>query len=217
MQLVKNQRVKLTKGEANMVTLYEQTIIDDGIPRDEYYPRAYDAYPEPFTGLHGPNRHTFIAEFGFAIPDEESLNAIAAYSPLLEVAAGLGYWSLELENLGADVIATDAFTTEWKHHFGDRVPWVDVIPMDGVTAVQTYPDRTLLMIWPSYEEEWSTDVLKAYQNEFFCYVGENKWGCCASDSFFDLLHREWTEITDMLIPQWGGIHDYLTIYQRKEI
>jgi hypothetical protein len=51
-----------------------------------------------------PVRHGF----GYAVPTEEALAALAALSPLLEIGAGVGYWAALLRGRGADVLATDA-------------------------------------------------------------------------------------------------------------
>ena len=47
------------------------------------------------------------------------------------------------------------------------------------------------------------------------YVGEGDGGCNASDAFFIELARAWTLTTEVEIPQWYGIHDYLQVYERN--
>ncbi len=51
---------------------------------------------------------------------------------------------------------------------------------------------------------------------YVVYVGEYR-GCCGDEDFFNLLERDFDEheYERVAIPQWNGVYDFLTVYQRK--
>lgn len=159
------------------------------------------------------SRKRLIKKYGFAIPNLEALEYIKKYSPLLEVGSGTGYWSHELKKLNVDIIATDLGMWQKESQWQWEKSWVEVEQIDGVEAVRKYPDRTLLMIWPSYNNIWAYKTLKEYQGKYFIYIGEYS-GCCAEENFFGLLDEEWEEIEAIRIPVWYGVHDRLLVYAR---
>jgi hypothetical protein len=164
-------------------------------------------------------RDKFIAKFGFAIMSDEAGEIIARYAPILEVGAGCGYWSYELRKAGVDVVATEphpgmkygAIPEAWK-------PWIELDPITGTDAVAKYPGRSLLVGWPSLNDPWPSDTLKAFNNpgSIVIYVGEGDGGCTADDNFHNQLRDDFELIMDVAIPQFVGIHDDLTVWQRKQ-
>jgi hypothetical protein len=160
-------------------------------------------------------RDEFVQKFGFAILTDNIVEVLKKYSPILEVGAGSGYWASELQKAGVDIVATDAldyakYTPVWSAH-----NYTVVVPLKGVEAVQKYPDRALLLVWPSYAANWATDSLKAFKGSTVLYVGEGDGGCTANDEFHQILRTEFEEIEDISMSQFWGIHDRLTIYKRK--
>lgn len=47
------------------------------------------------------------------------------------------------------------------------------------------------------------------------YVGEPQGGCCADDAFFDALERRARRTDQVAIPQFPGIHDYLSVWEAR--
>jgi hypothetical protein len=159
-------------------------------------------------------RHEFIALYGFSILDRDTVELLATYSPLLEVGAGTGYWASELRQAGADVVATDLDPSPAnKYQF---TKFWEVERLDGVAAVEKYPDRTLLTVWPDYEGEWIEDVLKAYRSDRVLYVGEGDGGCTGTDAFHEYLFEHFERVQTVPLYQFSGIHDRLEIYERKK-
>jgi hypothetical protein len=71
------------------------------------------------------------------------------------------------------------------------------------------------MCWPSYDQPWARSALDAYQGDTLVYVGEH-WGCCADDSFFELLEQGWEEIAESPAHRtWWGVHCRMTAYHRQ--
>jgi hypothetical protein len=171
-------------------------------------------------------------KFAWAIPDEKALTAIADHSPrgVVEIGAGGGYWTKMLRERGVDVIAYDPAPHLSDWHEG---AWTEVL-LGDYTAVIGHSDRTLLTVWPEYEAAWSHQMIELFEGEKVVYVGEGWGGCTGDDRFHQLLGgvgctcwggeectcdlsaARFKEISTVGIPQWAGIHDYLSVYQRLE-
>jgi hypothetical protein len=154
-------------------------------------------------------RDEFCKNFSYAIPCIEALEIIKKYEPILEVGAGSGFWSSLISRMGCDVIATDI--KKWKFNY----KYFDILEMNSVSAVEQFPDRTILTCWPSYGESWAYDFLKIVDKQTVIYIGESAGGCTGCDEFHELLKDSFELIDEYNIPQWYGLHDYLTVYKRK--
>lgn len=173
--------------------------------------------PERFVNQHRV-RDAYIQRFGFAVPTMEALAAIAEHEPILEVGAGAGYWAHELEQRGVDIIATDPKTGRYNHASEGGGHWdqtfTEVVEVGGQEAIELYPNRALLIIWPDYGEPWPADVLEAYPGDVVCYVGEGPMGCTADERFHKLLGDRYEQAGVVDLPQFEGIHDHLQIWTR---
>lgn len=187
-------------------------------------------------------RHDIKRRFSWAIPNDAALDAIAAHSPggVVEIGAGGGYWAGMLRSRGVDVVAYDPdpeggdWTDDGQRGWHDGTRWSDVLPGDH-TAVTRHPDRTLLLVWPSYGGEWTDQVIDLYAGDTVIYVGEGSGGCTGTDRMHVLLGEEpycWHDdgdedcdcpkgvapkfrsVTEVEIPSWWGIHDRLYVFAR---
>jgi hypothetical protein len=138
-------------------------------------------------------REQAIARYGFAVPNDEALDLIVAWSPegVVELGAGVGYLARLLADRGVDVVAYDkdpppSATNRW---FAGREPWHPVLPGDeGVVGEQT--QRTLLIVWPTRDETWPADAVEAFHHAGggrLVYVGEGPGGRSGDDRFHALL------------------------------
>lgn len=182
--------------------------------------------------------------YAWAVPNERALEVIAGRSPggVVEIGAGGGYWAMELQRRGVDVIAYDpdppgTADPEWAWH--ENLAWTAVLPGDH-TAAAWHPTRTLLMCWPMFGADWSHKAVQLYQGDTIIYVGEGPGGCTGDDLFHALIgapggcwHHDddfnelpcpqdcpnnaaalFKETYQVIIPQWRGLHDRLTVHQR---
>jgi hypothetical protein len=108
------------------------------------------------------------------LPERRLLDAIAPYSPLVEIGAGTGYWAYLLSQFGVDVIAYDVAPLGGdrsnRYHFAIW-PWADVHEGD-ISSLQLHSDRTLLVCWPPLFSSLG-DVLRYFQGECVIYVGDH--------------------------------------------
>ena len=156
-------------------------------------------------------RDEAVKRFAWAILDAPTVGFLSKLGPFVEIGSGNGYWAHELRQVGVDIIPTDP---------GDRgysfdTQWCDVLPIDAPVAASAHPDRTLLIVWPSYSEPWAADALRAYRGGRVVYVGEGDGGCTGDDAFHSELSRWWEEVNRVHIPQWDMIHDTWGVYERS--
>lgn len=160
-------------------------------------------------------RKHLVCLFAWAIPDQRALELIAEHSPILEVGGGSGYWAFLLRDIGADVITTDKHPPDdGTNTYGHKFSFVDVRQATPDIAGE-YPERALMLCWPPYSETVAYEALRAYEGDTLIYIGESRGGCTACDRFFDLLANEWKIESSHSIPQWDGLHDWLTVNRRK--
>jgi len=200
------------------VTEYEKWLKENEVPMDRFFPHiGYEMFDLSNIVRSVRRRNEAIQRFGFAILSSLAVQALHRYGRLLEVGAGSGYWSYELRKAGADVIATDPEPFSGVY-FNPEKMWGEVLRMTAREAIEAYPRRLLLMVWPSIGGAWANDALWAFGESGgseFAYVGEGPGGCTADDAFFELLEREWAQSAEFDVPQWSGIHDYGAIYTKK--
>lgn len=164
---------------------------------------------------HYNERRRLIRLYAWAIPNDEAINALVALSPLVEVGAGSGYWASLIRQAGGIIRAFDnpvgqsAYSFDAKH---------SPISVGGAAISAHYPTSTLFLCWPPYECPFAYDALMAHRQAGgtkLAYVGEDSYGCTGGKDFHTLLHHAYTRTQTIHLPQWEGIHDYLTIYERK--
>jgi hypothetical protein len=82
-------------------------------------------------------------------------------------------------------------------------------------AAKDFPDRALFLCWPPYGSPMAAAALDFYTGNRVIYIGEGDGGCCADDNFFAALDKGWVEVAEHRPVQWSGLHDWITVYDRK--
>jgi hypothetical protein len=100
---------------------------------------------------HGEDnvRHRLVAKYAWAIPNEEALETIAKYGPIVEIGAGNGYWAFLLRSMGVEVKAFDLQTNLKANRFFEPTRdrdepkhWTKV-EQGGSEKAQQYSDHSL--------------------------------------------------------------------------
>lgn len=183
--------------------------------RDEFQDHAYQAWSDPDPCFLFSPRRDLITHYSWSIPTSTAIKAIAAHGPVLDPLAGTGYWA-GLLSQHTDVLASDIAPMFGNYYHGTGHRFYPMKRFDAVRAVQQWgAERTLLMSWPPYESTLATRMLMHYRGDTIAYVGEHSGGCCADETFFRTLHAGWEEVEAYEIPQWMGMHDYVSIHKRK--
>jgi hypothetical protein len=166
-------------------------------------------------------RRRVIERFGYAVLTRAAVERLAPYGPFVEVGAGTGYWSYELQRAGCVSVATDLHTPETEgepevlHEFQGRPCFVDVLAMTAEAAVEAHPEKTLLMVWPEWGRSWGHSALTRYAGTTLIYVGEGRGGRTGDDQLQDELERRWRLDERITIPRFPYFHDAVLVYRRS--
>jgi hypothetical protein len=181
-------------------------------------PQGFDRYDMALYSRSEDNpmaaRERMRKLYGFAIPTDAAIRMIADLGDeIVEIGAGSGYWAHLLSKAGASVRAYD--NGSWSGFFNEK-PWFDV-RRGGPGMIRHFPSAVVLIVWPPYDDPMAFNVAKRIRiGQYFVFVGEGSGGCTGTDGFFDLLESDFERICGVSLPQWWGLHDYLTIYRREQ-
>ena len=164
-------------------------------------------------------RRDYANQFGWSVPSKEAIEKIKEFvgnESVLEVGAGRGLWAKLMQDAGISVVPTDYFVSHGIEKEKNPRTFTEVEKLKHLDAVNKYGDNKVLMLsWPPYNDPMAYETLKNFNGDKLIYIGEGVGGCTADDQFCKLLNELWQEIEIIDIPQWSGIHDYLTLYVRK--
>lgn len=223
------------------------------IPEHATQPTTADQSGAPFNPLlrlhvetngNIEERAEAVRTYAFATPTDEILDVIVAASPagIVELGAGNGYWAALLAAKGSDVVAYDIAPAPSPENqfFRGSEPWFPVLSGDE-DAVADHPERTLLLVWPTYNEVWPADALERFYEAGgarVVFVGEPPGGRTGDDRFHALLGNLdrclpcayglvtgscicgidplWQLADETEIPGWGTAIDCVQILERAE-
>jgi len=153
--------------------------------------------------------------YGFAILTAEAIEQLKPYAPFVEVGSGNGYWAYEMQKRGIEIVPTDPTPLKTSRYKFNK-QWTDIKILTATRAVNRYRKRTLLMVWPCYNQPWAYEALKAYKGNILVFCGEAHGGCTADNDFYKLLSKEWKATTNIDILRWPALYDYMCVYTRKK-
>ena len=103
-------------------------------------------------------RQEAVELFSYAIPCVEAIQLMVSLSSLIEVGAGSGHWARLLKKAGAEIVATDVGgQKEYSNKWEDKAFGI-VKNLSAVEAIKKYPERNVLVIWPSYDKTWAKEM-----------------------------------------------------------
>lgn len=202
---------------------YWDAVKDDVRPGDTPWDRGPQVgapdYNDPEWWKRTKDRREMCSRYSWTItsPETVAFVALRAGPAVIDPMAGSGWWAHLLTEAGADVAASDLLRpgtdgNHWHRH-DTHLP---VTLAEGVAAVSEHgAGRTLLLSWPPYNDEAGADILAAYPGGRVIFIGEGAGGCCGDDRMFELLADGWSEVASHRPVQWYGIHDWVTVYDRK--
>ena len=158
-------------------------------------------------------RQELVQKYAWAIPNSKAIKLISEYGPIIEIGAGRGYWASLIANY-AEIVCFDKLTPPHFYANNSEKQYHPIQIGDASTLIE-YPDYTLFLCWPPYNNFLAADCLKKYSGEYFIYVGESEGGCNAEEEFFNILDKNYRSIMRVDIPQFDIVHDYLRIFKRK--
>jgi hypothetical protein len=165
-------------------------------------------------------RRELTSTYSWSLPDPATVAFVAEHAgpAVIDPLAGSGYWGYLLGQLGIDVACSDAAPPDLVENFWHKagVTHCPVLQSDGVDAVTTQgTGRTLFLSWPPYDQPIGAQVVAAYPGNRLIYIGEGEGGCTGGDDLYRILESDWEGVTQHRPVQFLGLHDWVTVYDRK--
>lgn len=162
------------------------------------------------------SRHAMVKKYGWTIPDPKTVEFVVDHcqGKVLDPLAGTGYWGYLLNQVGVQIFSSDKALPADNEWHRDQTPWTPIFQHDILDALEIYKPDTLFLSWVPYCSEIGTKAVQKFEGGRIIYVGESSGGCCADDSLFEEFEN-WEEVRSHRPIQWSGMHDYVTIYDRK--
>lgn len=173
-------------------------------------------------------RREFCAAVAHAVPSQEVIDTIRDFvgtEKVLEIGAGRGLWAQLLLVAGVNILPTDGaprlagFRARpgAQHASIQSLPgaqFTPVLTMSANDAVSALSRRKCLFTcWPSTDMKWMK-LLETGNFEKIVYIGEEKGGCTANNTFFRYMEEHYVKEV-FPIRRWNGSNDELHLYLRK--
>lgn len=164
-------------------------------------------------------RDYFTQNYGWSVPSEDSIEKVKDFvggDNIIEIGSGYGMWAKVMQDAGISITATDSFSNRGEYVPVRNKSFTDVEDLEAMEAIQKYSGYNVLMLsWPPYDDPMATNTLKSFSGNKLIFVGEDCGGCTADDEFFKVLGAFWNNVDWVDIPKWWGIHDSLSLWERK--
>lgn len=211
----KKEKPEPSKGEPKGVwNPYVDELVEKGILKSKYdrYATPHDLKESWFGGVTSNERRDYVQKYAWAIPSEESIEAMVEFSPkYVEIGAGKGYWARALTEAGARV---DAYDDGSWNYSDDWFP----VKKGGPEKAGEHPDSALLLVWPPREGSMGQDAVDSYLDhggQKLVYVGEGKYGATGTRPFHETVEARFTPIRKRApIHVWEGLSDSINFYER---
>jgi hypothetical protein len=157
-------------------------------------------------------------KYAYAVPTKEALEIIADHGPIIEMAAGNGYWAWLLRQTGVKVAAFDKSpaASGKDGYFANSHTWTDVAK-GSVEQIRKHPNHTLMLVWPPPNDPLALNALSQYKGNRLLYVGETGADYIGSLEFHDKLADRWTLSQYIELPTFPSYEDALHVYTRNPV
>jgi hypothetical protein len=157
-------------------------------------------------------RDDWIGRYGFPIPCAELLDALRAAQPIVEVGAGSGFMTRLMRAQGIDVIGSDP-RLDYGHVITHGQHDAQQVIAQAKTMIRRHRDRSVFCAWPSYDQFWFRQALKAMQiGQRMIVIRED---ACAEDTAWHYFDVCFDEERTVYIPAWRNLNDYCDIRIKK--
>lgn len=168
-------------------------------------------------------------QYAWTAPTEEAIDRLVECGPLIEIGAGTGYWASLIEQRGGDVVCFDkhppqGITSDEANWHAAQKPFHPVA-QGGPDDAARYPERTLFLCWPPYDDPMGADAIAAYYEaggRQVAYIGEPGGGCTGDDEMAAMLgigpsgdDGQFFAVVDSCdVNSWETMNDSLWIFER---
>ena len=150
-----------------------------------------------------------VRKYSWAIPNDQAITGIKKYGPIVEIAAGSGYWAKLLKDAGVDIVAYDNGDASYTQY------WTEVKHGDE-NIVTEHPDRTLFLCWPPKWNEMAFLALKNHKGQHVIYAGEmGENSATATPLFFKELKDHFDLVESIGVLNWPPYSDKVYVFRRR--
>ena len=132
---------------------------------------------------------------------------------MLEVGAGNGYLSKQLQDAGVDLLPTDLHKPQDSSYQLGDTRHTAIATIDALQAIRAFHQMDLLWSWPPRDAS-SGEALQAFQGELLVYIGEQHDGCTGGDLFNLVLTERYRLLHSIEIPTFPHTNDSIGVYRR---
>ncbi len=109
-----------------------------------------------------------------------------------------------------DIIPTDPDPgAKWP----GQEPWTPLERLTARQAMALYPDRNLLMCWPTLAAPWPAQAVMEFRGNHLILMGEERNGFTGTGEMFDTLEQDYRLEKRHEIPRSMGHHDRMEVWQ----
>lgn len=161
-------------------------------------------------------RELFTETLSFSIPTTEALKEITIFADgdvIEEHFAGTGYWAYLLEKeFNQKVLAHDL---NQDHYAVSKTKSFVPIKTRDVSRVKPKANSTVMMSWIPYQSAKADSFLrKMNKGQKLIHISEGDGGCCATESTFEILDKEFEYVKSSDLVVFHGLHDRLEFYRK---
>ena len=162
-------------------------------------------------------REEYTREYGFPVVTGEAIEKIrkaVGDNPIVEIGAGNGWLARELCERGLTVHPTDPTSLEENEYGLGLTEHMPVEKLDGLEALDQYPDCDLLWSWPQMAS-YVPEVMKSFRGKHLIYIGENGYGCTGPrEDIVVTMEGHYRETGWNPLPSFPSVNDNLYILER---
>ena len=147
------------------------------------------------------------SEYGNTIITNDAARAVAAgvqHSKLIQVEAAQEYLANALRDQGIDIVTASSLP--------QADPYTDIINMDGMQLVETYPDRNMIWEGPK-DEQYTAQIMNKFSGEYFVYIGDQNL-TLDPEQILSWAQHDYELSQTIQLPKLGNRMDEIKVYQR---
>lgn len=158
-------------------------------------------------GKETPLRRELVDKYAWAIPNDEAIDTLCNYSPILEIGCGNGFWASRIRGFGGEVTAIDADPP--------NDTWTRV--QKGThNSIPEYDEHSLFLCWPSNNQSWTKEAVEMYEGNTLIYIGEGHGGNTGSCEFHETVSRKFGLADEVIdIPSWQSVSDKMYVFEAE--
>ncbi len=167
-------------------------------------------------------RESYVGQSFLLLTDEfiRSLQRLCTdFTSIVELGAGIGWFGHWLDKYGVKIQAS-IDNKSWPDFPQDR--YLDIVhEMDSLEYLLRHPEVELFILaWPQ-EDDLATRIWQALRpGQHLLYIGEDRDGCTANISFFELIHgheveNDATTKMKQSYLSFDDFHDQPHLYQKR--